>query len=907
MRQLLVIVFLLTGAVAAQVGIQVVRETGHEGVTFERYVVFTGSEYLALEEPASEPPVLPSDTGMLWVDRNHRYAIIQSLTIQGDGMGIFGYWDLNNQRAAYYRTLGTNTPTWESPGIYVYSYGGHQIGASQRGEALALAAADKMNRWSKLSGVPSWTRYQVPPGFAVAKTSYSGTKVARATVAGILTVFDAENGDSLWSVQFNEGSRLQGIALSNDGAIVAVTVYDSCFVFENGVRRGAVPIGVSNAGTQYAAKLSGDGKYLVTGDYQGRVKLWRWSGSIYELMWSATVGTPWVTDVNISNDGSTIAAGTGYANGRAVVFDSSSSAPLWSYQNYGGYGGQISSCALAHDGSRVVFASWGDTAQSGTSYVMTVQARNDPEPICGITRNEEVGSLFACDISGDGQYVTAGGKAVHAYRMGNGGQVYSFLIGHTPANNVGVIGIQSPGAYLQLGSPVSPIATVRNFGDSTVSFVTHLAIKNRSGVLHQDSVLVTGLAPQTGRQISFSSWTPTAYEFYDFVFWTALPGDEQPFDDTLIRATKCFHDARAGTVAPPFPLMTVGYRFVPRCKVYNSGSYADVVFAGLLIRDSSGAAIYADSTSWGPIAPGDSAVVRFAPWEAPYAGRFVAAGYAHTSEDFVPGNDTVQQEFEGTWEIVYDDGVADAYYWVGRRDNDKFYVRMVPTATPPFTITGGRIWVNMANQPFAYVAVCKDNAGIPDTTQELQRVENIVTPVAPAWITFDLDIPRMDNEPIWLIARWADGTQAIGIGADANAPIDSHSYYSSNQDPFTLWWRHDWMMRLRQEPMPSGLTERFADTGLKFALGPTEPNPFRNRALFHYSLAEETYVRLLVFDAHGRLVGKLAEGRQAAGRYRVEWNGKDGRGRELPAGVYFCRLRIEPQGFSAVRKLMLTR
>ena len=47
-------------------------------------------------------------------------------------------------------------------------------------------------------------------------------------------------------------------------------------------------------------------KYAVTGDYYGRVRLYRWSGTSYDLMWNAQVGNPWVTDVNISRDGSTI-------------------------------------------------------------------------------------------------------------------------------------------------------------------------------------------------------------------------------------------------------------------------------------------------------------------------------------------------------------------------------------------------------------------------------------------------------------------------------------------------------------------------------------------------------------------------------------------------------------------------
>ena len=49
-------------------------------------------------------------------------------------------------------------------------------------------------------------------------------------------------------------------------------------------------------------------------------------------------------------------------------------------------------------------------------------------------------------------------------------------------------------------------------------------------------------------------------------------------------------------------------------------------------------------------------------------------------------------------------------------------------------------------------------------------------------------------------------------------------------------------------------------------------------------------MKLSVFDARGRKVAELADRYHAAGTHRVEWAGRDDRGRLVPSGVYVYRL-----------------
>jgi hypothetical protein len=81
------------------------------------------------------------------------------------------------------------------------------------------------------------------------------------------------------------------------------------------------------------------------------------------------------------------------------------------------------------------------------------------------------------------------------------------------------------------------------------------------------------------------------------------------------------------------------------------------------------------------------------------------------------------------------------------------------------------------------------------------------------------------------------------------------------------------------------------------------PNPFRPGNAIEFSLPERRNVQLNVFDAAGRRVASLRSGPQPSGRHAVAWDGRDDRGRNAPAGVYFCQLRAD--SFQQIRRFVL--
>jgi glucose/arabinose dehydrogenase len=68
------------------------------------------------------------------------------------------------------------------------------------------------------------------------------------------------------------------------------------------------------------------------------------------------------------------------------------------------------------------------------------------------------------------------------------------------------------------------------------------------------------------------------------------------------------------------------------------------------------------------------------------------------------------------------------------------------------------------------------------------------------------------------------------------------------------------------------------------------PGVFQKSARIAFSLAAPGRTSLTVFDAAGRQVRVLADRVFAEGSHEIAWDGRDGAGQELPAGVYFLRI-----------------
>ena len=104
---------------------------------------------------------------------------------------------------------------------------------------------------------------------------------------------------------------------------------------------------------------------------------------------------------------------------------------------------------------------------------------------------------------------------------------------------------------------------------------------------------------------------------------------------------------------------------------------------------------------------------------------------------------------------------------------------------------------------------------------------------------------------------------------------------------------------------PSDDSTTEIDARHAFRLSPNRPNPFRRETVLEYSLPAAVFVEIVVYDAAGRAVRRLANGPQSPGVREVRWDGRNESGMAVGSGVYFLRLRAGSE--MHLRKLVLSR
>ncbi len=75
-----------------------------------------------------------------------------------------------------------------------------------------------------------------------------------------------------------------------------------------------------------------------------------------------------------------------------------------------------------------------------------------------------------------------------------------------------------------------------------------------------------------------------------------------------------------------------------------------------------------------------------------------------------------------------------------------------------------------------------------------------------------------------------------------------------------------------------------------FHLWPGYPNPWQGGTTLRFALAKEAVTQVAMVDLRGTTLRVLAEGLMPSGEHLLIWDGRDAQGREVPAGIYFCRI-----------------
>ncbi len=849
--------------------------------------------------PMAEGASLLYRAQQLWVDRNHENAIANESAIGASGQVIFTSWYLNNDRLSRYVTCGGGTPLWTWP--TPENSAQMDVGAGAAGLLSACSPQIGTLAWTDPGSNPDVTA----PGAGKQDCSEAAGIMVYAKSDGSVSCVDTDTGQQLWeSSLLTTGYGIYGVTICGDGTRAVVTVYDASqgvhvFDTSDGSMVGT-PFGNYS---QTPADVSDDGTRIVTGDFYGRVRMWEFDGSDWVQIDSFVTGDSWVTAVAISGDGQTAAGGTLAFNpysGRLVAYDWPSSgdpSEMWQYTEYGD---EVSSVDVSEGGEVIVAGSWGQ--YDGTyGDVVTVLDGAGGVIMQILDDIDEPGSIYSVSVSDDGQWATASGKAVHARQMGNGGEVYALQVSAVADNDAAVVDILSPDENQQSGNTITPEVTVSNLGGNTASFPVFASIIEDGSAVWADTADVTDLAPGASQNVSFDSWTVPGYGSWTFEAASALTGDGYPENDTLACGIRAMHDASADAVVRPYEENTVLMPFQPLASVTNSGTYSETIDVTLDIDDGGGS-VYSETLTTSELSPGETVQCTFPEWTPADSGSHTATLTVDVAEDWVPDNDTDSLAFSVTWEMIYEDGTWESYYWVGSQEEDMFAVRYTPMVGPPFEVTAGRIFVN-STDPFEWASLCPDDGtGLPDVDNPLQTFEDLSAPAAPGWLEIPFSVTVEQEGDLWLVSRWPDA-KVLAVGTDVDQPVEARGWWHNRDEGWNHFTTGDFAFRITLSP-ETGIAGPGAVQML--TVGMPCPNPASSHVELPIAVPEGgADLQVSVYDLAGRIVARPASPSIPAGNHRLAWNLRTADGNPVPSGLYV--MRVEGGDRVVHRKVLVVR
>jgi subtilisin family serine protease len=187
-------------------------------------------------------------------------------------------------------------------------------------------------------------------------------------------------------------------------------------------------------------------------------------------------------------------------------------------------------------------------------------------------------------------------------------------------------------------------------------------------------------------------------------------------------------------------------------------------------------------------------------------------------------------------------------------------------------------WNSIATEVDQYKIYREHTAGEPPTSWSLVATID-------AWEGFPNPAP---------VTSWTDVGTTVGSGPHR---LWYHIVAVNNEQLESLPSNTDWIEWNKYGKKNSG---NHLTNSSDYSLEDNYPNPFNPSTTINYTLKENGYVSLKVYDILGREVADLINEKQSAGSYNVTFIA-DG----LVSGVYFYKLKVND--FIEVKKMILTK
>ena len=139
-----------------------------------------------------------------------------------------------------------------------------------------------------------------------------------------------------------------------------------------------------------------------------------------------------------------------------------------------------------------------------------------------------------------------------------------------------------------------------------------------------------------------------------------------------------------------------------------------------------------------------------------------------------------------------------------------------------------------------------------------------------------------DTDP-WPLLADGTGNSMVPVefnpGKDQSRPADWRDSYDTGGSPG------------RDDTESTSTEERLPDAPA-YSLAQNYPNPFSDLTYVAFTLPQEAYVELSVYNLMGQKVALLEASHRNAGSHLVSWNGNDSWGSRVESGIYFYRMVI---------------
>ncbi|GEM_PF-2289560 len=134
-----------------------------------------------------------------------------------------------------------------------------------------------------------------------------------------------------------------------------------------------------------------------------------------------------------------------------------------------------------------------------------------------------------------------------------------------------------------------------------------------------------------------------------------------------------------------------------------------------------------------------------------------------------------------------------------------------------------------------------------------------------------------------------DIPSAIALDQEGHVYVTGYSEKTpgADQDYLTIKYEQSAVTRVEQ-PQTAPVYD--------YQLAQNYPNPFNPETKFVFALPQAGEVKLNIYSLTGQLVRALVDGKIAAGRHEIPWNGQDQFGLTVANGVYWYQLIVTGEG-----------